>query len=72
MIPLLLMLKIPDSAVLGDESRISGGERFRHEIDLSHHDLQRNFSRDTKVSFVMEEAVVGCRRVLQGLQLSVS
>jgi len=33
MIPLLRILKIPDSAVLGDKSGISGGEPFRREID---------------------------------------
>ena len=59
MIPLLRILKIPDSAVLGDKSGISGGEPFRREIDLSHHDLQRNFSSDTRVAFVKERG--GCK-----------
>jgi len=35
----------------GDKSRIFRVRAFRQEIDLSHHDLQKKLSRDTKQRF---------------------
>ncbi len=43
MMPLLRYFKIPDSAVLGDNSRISGGEWFMQEIERSLMVYKKNF-----------------------------
>ncbi|OLE67986.1 hypothetical protein AUF78_18230 [archaeon 13_1_20CM_2_51_12] len=57
MMLLLRVLKISDSAVLGDKSRIFRGRWFRQEIDRSLMVYKKNISRDTKVLFEREMEV---------------
>ncbi len=67
MMPLLRILKISDSAVLGDKSAIFRGRWFRWEIDPPLMIYKKNLSRDTKVPFVREPVGARCKRVLLGL-----